>query len=480
LTPLGADASALARSAAIEAGSVPPEVPMKLCPSALALGALVVATLHAAPATATQSRINAMGGGVKRWTIEDSINIFDFPSLLVRHGNETYIDNLSVGDGFPNGRFGFHYNLGDDTVLAIFGGHVSSASRAPTALTGAGTAFDTGFFPAGNLITGSQSLGVGYEASQAPEADGGSLGNIGAVELRYGLMFATVIGTSTRLGVAFTFAADNDDVEQPTGSKIDRGGMLFDIGLGLGLDFTGSELELTAGVAFGFADDLRDATNLATNQNIELLDHTSTSDFGLRVGARWTFDFFNQSKIVTYTQLLFGSQSTTKLNVVPGSPVPTGSYSGIHWVLGADLRLEPFEHVIVSPGLGIRFAQQTLEGTSQINRDADLMMSLPFYGVAVDLRVADWLAVRFGASQSVDIIRDSDTNVSGVGVTNQRDYSDVNTRFAMGLGFQIPVAESTLSIDLDVNPDWLVNGPDFVTGAATSGFGLNGALRYAW
>ncbi|TNF31652.1 MAG: hypothetical protein EP329_11985 [Deltaproteobacteria bacterium] len=455
---------------------------MQLSRSALAFAALALVGLHSAPAAATQSRINAMGGGVKQWTIEDTINIFDFPSLLVRHGNEVYIDNLSVGDGFPNGRFGFHYNLGDDTVLALFGGHLTSGTRGATAFDGTaeGTAFDTSFFPAGNLITGGQSLGVGYEASQAPESDGGSLGAIGAVELRYGLMFATVLGSSTRLGLSFTFAADNDDIEQPTGQKVDRGGMLFDLGLGLGFDFTGSELELTAGVAFGFADDLRDATNVATNQQIELLDHTSVSHFGLRVGARWTFDFFNQSKIVTYTQLLFGSQTATKLNVVPGTPSPTGSYSGIHWVLGADLRLEPFEGVTVSPGLGVRFAQQTLEGTTQVNRDADLLMSLPFYGVAVDLRVADWLAVRFGANQSVNLLRDSDTNVSALGVTNQHDYAEVDTHFAMGLGFQIPVAESRLSIDLDVNPEWLVNGPDFVTGTATGGFGLNGALRYAW
>ena len=293
-------------------------------------------------------------------------------------------------------------------------------------------------------------------------------------------MFATTIGASTRLGFMLNVAADNDDVEQPTGSMVDRGGLLLDLGVGLGLDFSGSELELSAGLGFGFADDRRDGVNAATGQTIELLEHEGTSQFGFRLGARWIFDFFNQSKIVTYTQFLYGSQTVENLNAAPGSPVPLGAYTGLAFTLGADLRIEPFEDVLVSPGLGVRFAQQTLEGTTQVNRDADLLMSLPFYGVAVDLRVASWLDVRFGASQSVDLLRDSDTNVLGLGLTSQRDYATVNTHFAFGLGLNLPVGESAMSFDLDLNPEWLLNGPEFLTGNATSSFGLSGALKYAW
>ncbi|MCA9516318.1 MAG: hypothetical protein KC635_15355 [Myxococcales bacterium] len=442
--------------------------------------ALCAATLlfAAAPqALATQPRIDSMGGGVKSITIEDEVNIFDFPSLLVRYGNMTYLDNLHVGQPFPNGRFGFHFNLGDDTVLAVVGSSTKSSTRATN---NTGAAGDTGFTPTGNPITGGQSLGIGAEASEAPEANGGSQGAIGSVEHRYGILFATVLGSSTRFGVMLNILADNDDIEQPDGAKVDQGGFLFDLAVGLGLDLEGSELELSAGLALGFADDFRDAVSASTGQNTDLLEHNSVSHFGLRVAGRWTFDFFNQSKIVAYTTFLLGSQSVEQQNVAPGTFVPSGSYSGINWALGADWRLEPFKGVIVSPGIGIRIAQLTLEGSTQTNRDADQLIQLPFYGVGVDLEVADWIDVRFGASQSVNVMRDSDTNVVAQGVTTQHDTTDVATNFALGVGLHIPVSESTLTVDLNVNPDILINGPYLLTGSTTDQFGLNAAVKYAW
>lgn len=434
--------------------------------------------LSAAPqALATQPRIDAMGGGVKSITIEDEVNIFDFPSLLVRYGNTTYLDNLHVGAPFPNGRFGFHFNLGDDTVLAIVGSSTKSATRAPNNTGGAG---DTAFTPTGNPITGGESLGIGAEASEAPEAQGGSQGAIGSVEHRYGILFATVLGSSTRFGVMLNILADNDDIEQPNGAKVDQGGFLFDLGVGLGLDLEGSELELSAGLALGFADDFADGVSASTGQQAELIERNAVSHFGFRLMGRWTFDFFNQSKIVAYTTFLLGSQSVEFKNVAPGSFVPSGSYSGINFAIGADWRLEPFKGVIVSPGLGFRIAQMTLEGSTQTNRDADQLIQLPFYGVGVDLQIADWIAVRFGASQSVNVMRDSDTNVVAQGVTTQHDTTDVVTSFALGLGLHIPVSESTLTIDLNVNPDILINGPYLLTGTTTGQFGLNAAVKYAW
>jgi len=443
-----------------------------------ALCAVLFATPHA---FATQARIDSLGGGVKQITIEDEVNIFDFPSLLVRYGNHVYLDNLQVDNSFPNGRFGFHLNLGDDTVLAFFGMHANGNTRpASTVAPGSTSASNSGFNPSGNAITGGHSLGVGFEASQAAEAAGGSLGSIGNVQHRYGMMFATVFGASTRFGAMLNVLVGNDDVWQPDGAKVDRGGMLFDFGLGLGLDLATSELELSVGMSLGFADDFRDAVSATTGQMTELLEHVATSHFGLRVAGRWTFDFFAQSKIVAYTQFAFGSQSVEQRNVQAGAFAPSGSYNGINWLLGADLRLEPFQGVIVSPGLGIRLAQQTLEGPIQVDRDADMLLSLPYYGVGVELRLVDWASFRFGASQSVNLIRESQTNAPTPGVTNQRNTADVHTHFAFGMGFHIPVSESTLTLDLNINPDIFINGPFLIAGRDTGTFGLTAAMKYAW
>ncbi len=441
--------------------------------SALAVPA-VLATVAVSPAFATETRINSMGGGVKLWTVEDESNIFDFPSLLTRWGNRVYVDNIEAAgtDQIPGGHFGFHYSLSDETVLAFFGAHINTGTSGGP---GEGsTAGNSGYVGTGNPITGGLSLGdatgpfIGV-ASQAALAQPGA--NINA-EYRYGLMFATQLGASTRFGLSFNLLGDNADQDSPNNVQTDTGSLVFDIGLGLGVDLTGSELELSAGVEIGLLESAAD--NQGTGVDLE--DVWSGSHFGLRLGGRWTFDFFDQTKIVTYTQFLLASQNVEQVNT-PAVPAPSGSYSSLSFILGADLRIEPFQGVIVSPGLGFYVAQQTLENPGTVLKDANLMFGLPFYSIAVDLKLADWVAMRFGAQQFVNMLRES-TTTGGSTTTNSK--TDVLTTFAWGFGFNIPVAESSLAIDLCLNPTFLNNGPHLLTGTATGPFALNAALRYNW
>ena len=48
--------------------------------AALAAGAALVLT--GGQALATQTRVDSMGGGVKHITVDDEVNVFDFPALL--------------------------------------------------------------------------------------------------------------------------------------------------------------------------------------------------------------------------------------------------------------------------------------------------------------------------------------------------------------------------------------------------------------
>lgn len=460
----------------------------------LCLGLLVVA---AAPnAFATQARIDSMGGGPKYWTIEDETNIFDFPSLLVRYGNQTYVDDLK--GGFANTRFGFHYSLSDDFVLGVYGGLVNSGTRPVADPTDPSESFDVG----GNTFTGSHSLGVGKVAGTADFAQGPVEplpGAVSDVDLKIGLLLAMNLGSTMRLGFMLNILGDNADVEQPAGTKIDQGATLVDFGGGIGVDLAGSELELGLGIEFGTAEDFRDARNnpqsdLSGNEiQGELLEHWSVaSHLGLRLNARWTFDFVDQSNLVLYARLHTMSQEVTRfnMNLIPANQFPqaqTGLWSGTDFVVGADLRLNPFEDVIVAPGLGIRYAQVSLSGThfngddaniEQIDRDVDRLVSFPFYGVGVDVKVFDWCDYRFGAFQSVDFERAS---VTAGGITSEQRISHVQTHVATGVGVELPVAESLLTFDLNVNPLWWLNGPDAFTGnGSNTTFGVTGSIKYDW
>lgn len=447
------------------------------------LAALSACVMFAAtPAFATGTRLDSMGGGSKYWTVEDEANIFDFPSLLVRYGDMTYVDNIN-SDNFGNTRFGFHLGLGEDFVLAAYGGRIGSATR------GTGTGFDV----AGNAFTGNSALGVGVQASLAGAAGGGPVGvpmnsfsvgpngapaqNITSTDLKFGLLAALNVGETIRLGLMINVLGDDGDTEQPeVGGQHDRGALLMDIALGFGMDLVNAELELALGIQFGMLEDYRDGFFAINGQPGDLIQHWSASQFGIRVNARFRYDFDEQYKLVTYLGFNYGAQSVEQLNVAPGT-FQGGEYSALNLKLGADLRMELFEDVFVVPGIGIRWAQLSLQGNGVVDRDVDQLLSLPYYSIGVDLKVLPWLDFRFGASQSIDFIRSSSTAVN---VTTENRASDVVTSLNTGIGINVPIAESMLSFDLNVNPLFWINGPDFISGNATTSFGLSGAIKYDW
>jgi|GEM_PF-2237169 len=459
------------------------------------LGTLAAITatigLAAPQALATGTRIDSMGGEAKYWTVEDEVNIFDFPSLLVRYGNMTYADNINAA--FANTRFGFHLGIGDDFVLAAFGGRINSTTRT----TG------TGFDVAGNSFTGASGVGVGQQAGLAGAALGGPQGegmnsftatnpfagptaqNITDVDLKFGLIAALNIGETMRLGLMINALGDDGDTEQPeNGAQHDRGALLMDIALGFGLDLVNAELELTLGVEFGFLEDFRDAGNAVTGAQEDLLQHWTASHFGLRFNARFRYDFDEQYKLIAYLGFNYGSQSVEQLNVNPAVPpgFVGGEWGGLDLKLGADLRMELFEDVFVVPGIGMRWAQISLSGGGFTDRDVDRLLSLPYYSVGVDLKVFDWLDLRFGAVQSIDFIRNSTTGAAAPGAptsTTENRASDVRTTLNTGVGIHVPINESMLSLDVNVNPLFWVTGPDFISGTGP-GFGVSGAIKYDW
>jgi hypothetical protein len=443
------------------------------------LGLLTAAT----PALATQSRINAMGGHHKSITIEDETNIFALPSLLVRYGNMTYIDNIR--QGMSNTVFGFHYSLTEDMVLAIYGGRINAGTR------GVGD----GFSASGNAITGGSAVGAGAQASQASLAGGGSTGvtspvngqSAANVDYKIGLLYALNIGATARLGVMLNILGDDGDVEQPTGARVDQGALLIDLAAGFGLDFAAGELDLSVGFEIGAFGDERDGLNQRSGVNEELIENFSVDrHFGFRLEARGNFEFYQQSHIVPFLRMSTGSQQVSNRNLPLGT-VQTGSWKAFDLTVGTDIVFEPFENVFVAPGLGLRFAQQTLEGSAgaagtrqnSVDRDLDRKISLPFYSIGVDVKLLSWLDFRFGAWQSVDFNRAS---VTTNGTTIERRSSDVITEIKTGVGINLPVAESTLSLDIDINPLYWVNGPDFLTGGGngTENFGVSGAIKYDW
>jgi hypothetical protein len=446
---------------------------------------------------ATQPRVDGMGGGVKHWTIDDETNIFDYPSLLVRYGDMTHVDNITVvldanGDpAYPAMRFGYHAQLTDDMVLAVYGGVVNNVTR------GVGDGNNI----SGNAFTGASAIGPGAQASQAAFAGGGPDGNaasvggnpINQVDLNFGLMYALNIGPDFRLGVSMSVLTGNADQEQPANlAQVDQGAFLIDLGVGVGYSMETFEFELSVGFEVGGVDDYRDIATGSQPPIAPLIQHWAVDQhIGLRLNGRFLIDFYGGTQIVPYLRFQYASQSVTQLNVPLGSPSPNGTWNGIDFLLGADIRIEPFEGVIVSPGLAFHVVQQSLAGGSVTERDLDRIISFPIYGVGVEVAVFDWLDFRFGAHQSVDYVRESVTSPDAANpnivTTDEKQHTQVTTHLATGFGFNFPVADSMLSIDLNVNPlHWLkvpylwTGAVPGVAGGSLDVWGMSGAIKYDW
>jgi hypothetical protein len=482
----------------------------------------------AAPAAfATQTRINAMDGGARGITMEDEATVFWYPAQLPNYGDMAFVDQLNPT--FAGSYFGFHYAITDDLVLGIHGGVINSKTRAST--------YDRGFYPAGNTFTGRQGLGVGFHASQATDTAAGGTTNgmvsggganevsglggmsirdwggvqgagagadaIGDVDLKIGMMFGARFG-GFRLGLMFNVLGDDANYQQPddpqpgpTFFQTDQGALLIDLAIGTGFDLPVGDMDLYFGVEIGEVEDFRDAfDNAGIAQN--LLEHWDASHFAIRFGARAQLEASDTTTIVPHLSFAYGSQSVEHLGVAgaPQVACPTGTcanqnatWDAFNFAFGADVRLELWEDVFVVPGIGMMYAQQNLSGPVTIDRDLDYLVTFPYYGFGLDIKIFKYVDFRFGANQYVHFGRT--TAYPNGTPAHERRESFVATTFATGLGLNIPVKESTLSLDLNINPLHWLDGPTAITGSVgaqaagagavgTGNWGIDLALKYDW
>ena len=401
---------------------------LNIAVASLALGLL------ATPAFATQSRINSMGGGVKQITVLDERNIFALPAELVKWGTWA---GLEI-DGPGHTSFGFHYNFNPTTVLALYG-----TNQQKNALD----------------LDGSNGLPSVLQATDgfANTGDAGSTHKMTAI-------FGVDLGT-TRLGFLVGFWGDNrasfDDGDVDTAR---HGPLKIEAGIGAGFAMGAADLDLGLSFQYGSTTDL--------GNDAEVLSNNSQIDIGLL--GRLTVPFSGPHEIVAF--LGFDVAISNGQFTQDGS----NAMSGFAWnlVLGSDIRLNLADGIIVQPGIGFRFGQAAVTTTPD---DGDIVENkagqfvAPFYNVAVDVKVTDWLDIRFGGGQEVVFNSTSqftDAKLDAGGTSN----SDVRHKIATGVGFNLPAG---VGIDIEVSTGWWKQGPYFISGNQGN-FGMNAAIYKDW
>ncbi len=390
----------------------------------------VAAVCVASGATATQSRINAMGSGVKNFTVLDERNIFHLPAELVKYGTWAGIE--IGGPGYNS--FGIHYSFNPTTVLALYG---SNQSKDAVKLQGIN--------------------------QSTPFANSGDAGQTHKGTLIFGIDLGNV-----RLGALLGLWADSKSSTDNTGAEnLNEGPLVLEFAFGLGVGIGSMDLDMALGIEFGspthFGPDQGNNTTISNN-----------SQFDVGLLTRLTVPFSGPHELIPFIgfDMAFANGQSTAQN--------SNRHEGfaIDVQLGIDIRLNLAEGITVQPGIGFQIMHQSISttagGSGIVSETTSNEFAAPFYSVAVDVQVTEWLDIRFGGAQRV-VFKNSESFLDGT-TGGGSGESDVEHKLATGVGFNLPAG---VSIDIEVDTGWWQRGPYLLTGDA-GGFGLNAALSKDW
>ena len=416
-----------------------------------AVTASALGLLAAAPAMATETRVNSLSGGniqltgtnavnEKILTLKDQANIYPFPQYLPDYKNSVDVDT-TVGGTY--GTMNIRYALSDDAVLLLYGKR-STWQPVTTVQSVAGqtAAGSGGYTPAPGNDPANHQFGVG---------------------------FGMKAGETARLGAHLGIGGANNSGAQTKDST------LVDFNAGVGFDVgEDNKIDFGLGLLIGsFTDEDASGT---------LYEPNGLFRFGLLF--KGEFKVHEIAWLVPYVNFAYDTRGVIDNANQPVQPVAKlGSLSLTTLQLGADLsiRRKLFDRdILIQPGLGLAFATSTVSGNSSGNAGADVTTDnssnrvVPHYGFAAEAHAFDWMILRLGARQQIVMTNIGNTAANGA-PSNETHQSTVINTVTTGMGFQL----LGWTLDINVNPQFFNNGIDAVTGAGGV-WGVDWALYYKW
>ena len=409
--------------------------------------------------------------------IDDSTNIFSLPGTLALYPSLAIMDGISWSDTEgATGMFGFHYALGEYTVMALYGGQGTSSLASSTGPTRAGAASASN---AAGASAGDIAIPSEFGEQNQPNLTG---------DLWFGLLFAHNLG-GIRLGGGIHTYSASTEVVLPELQVGETSNWAIDLDLGLGLDFdTEDSLDFGLGFRFGSFDY---TGPISEQPGVPIAFYTPYTNIGVDFVGRGKFALYEGAELIPYAQLVYDIEGVTdEFPLVDTGVQPFGDSSHFGFELGMDLKLSPTDKIFIYPGFGLRmdtYSVSNLGGTVEDNS----RFTLPFYGFGVDARVWKWFAFRFGARQYVHM----DTDGSIVDVTDEDGGAGVLESSAeqrrittdLNMGFGLFFGENDeWQIDAHMSPAFFVKGPHFLTGATTvtedgtEQMNASVALQYIW
>jgi len=255
------------------------------------------------------------------------------------------------------------------------------------------------------------------------------------------------------LGAGLSFYRNSASVDGDPNDETETSftSLQFIIGAGL-MD---NALELSASLGFDSWTDVNAAGD-------DVTEPKSNMDLGLAARYWWGFN----DNVFLVPHLGFNLLSAGETDVATSTDL-TEKTTAVDLGIGANV--SPQNNILLLADLGFMLQSTTLEQGD--NELGDSRLDFPYFKVGLEGQVTRWWDVRLGAIKrwaqtSMDVSVDPD-------IADKAGFAETETFLGSGFMFR------NLTLDIWMNPDFLLNGPNFVSGY-DSQLAYMASLRYAW
>jgi hypothetical protein len=280
-----------------------------------------------------------------------------------------------------------------------------------------------------------------------PMPEAGGVGN------RLNLIYGRPLG-DMEVGLNLMLFSNSHTIEDSGTFNMTQSNM----GLGVNLGLTMMEnLDLGLGIRMGSWKN-EDANGTAISE--------PKSNFGIIFGGRYWWKYNDQVDFVPHLQFVMDGAGFS----IPNTGEFTDKSTTITVGMGANVR--PVDRVLLLFDLGVNLETETLESSptsGTATEDKYTHMDFPYYKIGLEGEVTKWWDVRLGAVKMWHSAKDElqSGGVEKRGTTSTSTY--------LGSGFHF----GNLTLDAWIDPDFVLRGPNFISGYNQDLAGQVSIL-YAW
>lgn len=261
---------------------------------------------------------------------------------------------------------------------------------------------------------------------------------------------------------------------------------IFDIKLSMGMDL-GNSSGFDLMLAFTFGMYTYETYNSLDTDVSTRLQGESDGIFALTIGGRYYMNPMDGVKVTAWGFIDYGSEGvkTVGYDALDGfSKVnpQLDEISGMMINFGASVELTTLnKKMMIRPFLGILYGSNTTLTESlrdpdkgSTNETVNTLTALPYGGISLEYALFDWFTLYSGYSKvvgsntvenSIKAYANTDTNSTVVADTKSTTVNDYSVS-GFTVGFSVHNEDMALVANL--NTDFLLNGPDFISGTATN------------